>query len=72
MIIKGERTGKYEYTAWTIHNGNFVVITKNARSFREMAEQIMNHFPDAVNGEMELIFNDYTDENGERKIPKEL
>lgn len=72
MIVKAERTGLNEFTAWTEYGGQFQVITKNAYSFNEMRDQILKFWNNSADDRLEVTFNDYTDENGKRRIPKEL
>lgn len=72
MDIKAERTGKHEFTAWTVYAGGFQVITKNAYSYKEMREQILKFLNNSGETRAEVTFNDYTDEEGNVKIPNEI
>jgi len=72
MEIKAERTGKHEFTAWTVYAGGFQVITKNAFSYREMINQISKFLKNSGDEKATILFNDYTDEEGNVKLPKEI
>ena len=72
MLVKAERTGKHEFTAWTEYGTEFIVITKNAYSLNEMFEQIRKFWKISPSAECTVIFNDYTDAEGNIKIPNEI
>ncbi len=73
MLVKAERTARNEFTAWTEYGGKGLqIITKNAFTFEAMRDQILKFWTNSPDDRLEVIYNDYTDEEGNIKLPKEF